>query len=812
VLKSGDKEDLKEKIVNVYNKGYPRYLISHAKKALENRGSWKQVSERYSEYLNIKTQGVKKIYFLYADKWRISYKWSGASINVINEMALLSESFEVYYNDIIVNDLFDNGVFDEDAFSERYSDRLRLSPQMSKFLPKVLLPSQDYYAYFYRSGNKQEQIDFYNKELSHPKIYSHNYVESIWRHGIVGFQTETAAELAAKEKLKDLGDDGTLGYQDISNVPRKTFIRYQGIPGNMPCLEVIREKKEVNRIKKKLDSHFIIGISGTIYEHTYPYSLLEVIKGLRKKYPQLNICLVAYVVNMLEPLPNEKWIHVTKFDKGGQEDALLELDVFVNTWKHEQQIYGGSNKNLDALSLGIPIITPRTPAIEEQLGSDYPLYFTFDSAEKRLAQKSEVELWSCIESCFSKSYREKVSEHLLSKRLYRSNHVIRSAYEKQLHDLHNVSVLMVAQNFNVGGVQKYSMQMLRALSNCKVTLVTEENISKDQVRKIEELCNSLKIVKLHDFFEDDDVYNVAFLNSFPVEEDVLSSLISKLRNQGCLVYPIVHTDIHIFTRNLSRCLEKCSGIITVAEKIIKKLEVNTHRKISHMSHLITPVLDTIKNFSSYPKPKSERSFKIGYFGRIVSIKGIEFLVKSFMRFTQEENSKYELHLYGPVAKPYLEAYIDQVASESNGKRVFLHNRTILATERERILEELDALVYTTAMDGLPYTFLEAMEKGTPVLSTDVGGIGHLIRDKYNGMIFDFPDLYVDCLFEDDPYKVLLDKLKNNEASYYAKFKSVMTEFVNNDKLLYEMSKNSIFTVNENFNYSVMMKKVRSLLY
>lgn len=811
LFRAGDKDDLGKKIIDVYEKGYPRSLIESALTSMSKERDWQTICQRYAKFLKVDQPERKKIYFLYADKWRISYKWSGASINVINEMALLAGSFDVYYNDVFVNDLFYDGVFDENAFIERYSERARQKPKVSKYLPKVIVPSRDYYACFYRSGNKPEQVEFYQSELTHPKIYSHNYVESIWKKGIVGFQTETASEFAARGELQTLGDDGTLGYQDISVVPRQAFIRYQGIPGAMPKLESIIKKRNAGGLKQKLGSSFLIGISGTIYEHTYPYSLIEVIRGLRKKYPSMNICLVAYVVNMLTPLPKEEWIHITQFEKHEQEEALLELDVFVNTWKHAQQIYGGSNKNLDALSLGIPVISPRTPAIEEQLGVDYPLYFTFDSAEKRLAEKSEEELWSCIEACFSPDYRKHVSEYLLAKRVYRSNHAIRSAYEKQLAALYKKRILLVAQNLNVGGVQKYSMQVLKALSDYQVTLATAEEIPVDRLNQISGLCDSIKVIRLKELARTRAQYDVAFLNSYPVEEDALNEVMSVLKGGGCRIYPIVHTDIHIFTRNIVPYLDVIDGLVTVADRIVDKLEVNTHTKLGHKSHLVTPVLDSNLDSNDYAEPKRKRSYKVGYFGRIVGIKGVEFLVKSFARFTQEENCTYELHIYGPIAKPYLADQLDKVAEVQRERNIFVHNRTVDAKERKVLLKELDALIYTTAMDGLPYTFLEAMELGTPVLSTSVGGISHLINDRYNGMLFDFPDLYVENLFSKDPYKELLHKLQDNQDGYYQNFKNVMKEFSINDRLFYEMSRNAISSANEWFRYSVMLNKLRNIV-
>lgn len=49
-------------------------------------------------------------------------------------------------------------------------------------------------------------------------------------------------------------------------------------------------------------------------------------------------------------------------------------------------------------------------------------------------------------------------------------------------------------------------------------------------------------------------------------------------------------------------------------------------------------------------------------------------------------------------------------------------------------EGYDALIYTSAYDGLPNTILEAMSWGLPVIAPDIGGISEVVRDGVTGFL------------------------------------------------------------------------------
>ena len=48
----------------------------------------------------------------------------------------------------------------------------------------------------------------------------------------------------------------------------------------------------------------------------------------------------------------------------------------------------------------------------------------------------------------------------------------------------------------------------------------------------------------------------------------------------------------------------------------------------------------------------------------------------------------------------------------------------------------DLFISTSEREGVPVSMMEAMSFGIPVIATDVGGVGEIVRDGYNGFLMD----------------------------------------------------------------------------
>jgi glycosyltransferase involved in cell wall biosynthesis len=121
--------------------------------------------------------------------------------------------------------------------------------------------------------------------------------------------------------------------------------------------------------------------------------------------------------------------------------------------------------------------------------------------------------------------------------------------------------------------------------------------------------------------------------------------------------------------------------------------------------------------------KGERrdgSFHAGIVGRLVPVKGHEILFEAVGRM--KHRGHFHLHVYGNG--PLENTLKTKAAALGEGTVVFHGFVT-------RILEEmrnLNCLVMPSFNEGLPYTLLEAMHLGLPIVASNVGGMKEILVD------------------------------------------------------------------------------------
>lgn len=77
--------------------------------------------------------------------------------------------------------------------------------------------------------------------------------------------------------------------------------------------------------------------------------------------------------------------------------------------------------------------------------------------------------------------------------------------------------------------------------------------------------------------------------------------------------------------------------------------------------------------------------------------------------------------------------VERFIKENNLKNIHLHE---FIPDAVSYLKAFDIFVLTSIKEGLPYTILEAMLSGIPVMSTNVGGIPEIINNNINGILIE----------------------------------------------------------------------------
>lgn len=126
----------------------------------------------------------------------------------------------------------------------------------------------------------------------------------------------------------------------------------------------------------------------------------------------------------------------------------------------------------------------------------------------------------------------------------------------------------------------------------------------------------------------------------------------------------------------------------------------------------------------------EGEIVIGTVGRLVPVKNYELLVRAFGRLASPSGRPTRLVFIGEGPE---RAKLEAAAAASG-----VAARTILLGHREDVadlLVGLDVFVLPSLSEGMSNTLLEAMAAGVPVVASDVGGNGEIVRDGETGLLF-----------------------------------------------------------------------------
>jgi glycosyltransferase involved in cell wall biosynthesis len=132
-----------------------------------------------------------------------------------------------------------------------------------------------------------------------------------------------------------------------------------------------------------------------------------------------------------------------------------------------------------------------------------------------------------------------------------------------------------------------------------------------------------------------------------------------------------------------------------------------------------------------PQRKPGDSLRIGYVGTLVWHKGVHLAIEAMRHLP---STGCELKIFGDLAT--FPAYIADLRSRAAGLPV----RFMGAFDRDqvsRVYAEIDVLVVPSLwLENSPLVIHEAFMAGVPVVGSRIGGIPNLVRDGWNGLLFE----------------------------------------------------------------------------
>lgn len=203
---------------------------------------------------------------------------------------------------------------------------------------------------------------------------------------------------------------------------------------------------------------------------------------------------------------------------------------------------------------------------------------------------------------------------------------------------------------------------------------------------------------------------------------------------------------------MNRIINKLSR----ADKII----VLSHSWLDYFSTFIQPkklevVYNPSSTYNGWYKEKANIRPVLLFMGRYGQRKGVYDLLKAALPL---EPDSFLLKMYGDGEVEEVRRFV-----EANGMQGSVEvNGWVNHDEVNKLYENADALVLPSHAEGLPMSVLEAIGKGMPVVSTNVGGIPEAVIDGDNGYIISPGDvkqlsLRLSMLIKDRDLRVKMGK-------------------------------------------------------
>jgi glycosyltransferase involved in cell wall biosynthesis len=137
-----------------------------------------------------------------------------------------------------------------------------------------------------------------------------------------------------------------------------------------------------------------------------------------------------------------------------------------------------------------------------------------------------------------------------------------------------------------------------------------------------------------------------------------------------------------------------------------------------------------------PKLFDKNRIVLGYIGRLADDKGIKesLLALSALKAGGKADVKFVIAGSGPI-----EGRLRSMVAEEGLEDIVEFVAPVFGAEKIRFWKEIDLFMFPTYhREGLPYTVLEAIASGTPVITTRVGGIPDVIQDGKQGVFVEAP--------------------------------------------------------------------------
>lgn len=195
---------------------------------------------------------------------------------------------------------------------------------------------------------------------------------------------------------------------------------------------------------------------------------------------------------------------------------------------------------------------------------------------------------------------------------------------------------------------------------------------------------------------------------------------SKLQTLACVITTKIHRALGIYRQLNYICLTDFNKR--------KLLEINKGKK----QELVLPDSVYVKpnfTFEGSGIPENEEGEYYLFSGRVEKIKGMDILLEAFSQLPEEK-----LMVAGKGTE--MDKY-QNVVSQKHLKNVIFLGFQEKAQLQELMKKAKAVIVPSQWYEGFPMTVVEAFSMGVPVIGSNLGNVGSVIKDGVNGWLFHY---------------------------------------------------------------------------
>jgi len=296
---------------------------------------------------------------------------------------------------------------------------------------------------------------------------------------------------------------------------------------------------------------------------------------------------------------------------------------------------------------------------------------------------------------------------------------------------------------SVSGVATHLMQLFESTLARQYTLVQfqvgSEGRSERAIAKIARLFTSpLHLFALILRARPDIIHLNSSLEPKAYWRDLAYLLVAKV--MGCKVVYQVHggslPDLFLGTNRFAQSFLRWSLNLPDVVVLLAEVELDAYRKFNAGKRLaVIPNAIALSEYqTAYPKNFEALPIQLGSIGRLADDKGVMETILALAILRESGANWFKLRIAG--SGPY-ESTLRKAVEEHDMGAVVQFVGPIFGKEKMDFWREIKIFVFPTFhREGLPYTILESIASGTPLITTRVGGIPDVVADGVHGLLLD----------------------------------------------------------------------------